>query len=330
MLNRRPMKISLAIPFAKYQAAGNDFIVIDLFAALEPFDQSPGAQSLRGNEFRAVDVSLIARRICDRHAGVGADGLLMVFPSHNKCEARMLVFNADGGRAEMSGNGIRCAAAYLLDNARRRLESELKDKAAQKVLRLRELRIETDAGVKSLDVVKAEKNSWVFRVSMGEPILEAKKIPFSARGVSSPVVNFPLPLQHGIVNVTVTSMGNPHCTLFVADFEALDSSELGREIENSELFPNRTNVEFVRVISRKEIEVRFWERGVGKTQSSGTGSCAAVVACVLNGRTSRKVQVRTLAGTLEVAWPEGKEVTLTGPVELIARGTYYFSNRRDR
>src|SRR5437763_946166 len=155
MLNRRPMKISLAIPFAKYQAAGNDFIVIDLFAALEPFDKLPGAQSL-------VDVSLIARRICDRYAGVGADGLLIVFPSHNKkCEARMLVFNADGGRAEMSGNGIRCAAAYLLDNARRRLESELKDKAAQELLRLRELRIETDAGVKSLEVVKAKKNSWV-------------------------------------------------------------------------------------------------------------------------------------------------------------------------
>src|SRR5437660_1647919 len=138
MLNRRPMKISLAIPFAKYQAAGNDFIVIDLFAALEPFDKSPGAQPLR------ADVSLIARRICDRHAGVGADGLLMVFPSHNKkCEARMLVFNADGGRAEMSGNGIRCAAAYVLDRARRRLESEPKDKAAQKVSRLREIRIDT-------------------------------------------------------------------------------------------------------------------------------------------------------------------------------------------
>src|SRR5204863_7225792 len=124
--------------------------------------------------------------------------------------------------------------------------------------------------------------------------------------------------------------GIPECTVFVGDFDGLDWAQVGREIETSELFPNRTNVEIVKVISRNEIEVRIWERGVGKTQSSGTGSCAAAVACVLNGLTGRKVRVQTLAGSLEVAWPEGREVTLTGPVELIARGTYYFSNRRDR
>ena len=192
---------------------------------------------------------------------------------------------------------------------------------------LRKLEIETAAGVKAVLVVKAEdeERSWVFRVGMGEPILQAETIPFKASTGYSPVIEFPLETSRGLLKVTVTSMGNPHCTLFVADFDALDWASLGREIENSELFPNRTNVEFVRVISRKEIEVRFWERGVGKTQSSGTGSCAAVVACVLNGWTDRKVRVRTLAGTLDVEWPKGKEVTLTGPVELIARGTYYFS-----
>jgi len=325
------MKITLEMAFAKYQATGNDFIVVDHFAVLELFAKWPGAQPLRADEFPAVDVSLIARWICDRHGGVGADGLLIVSPPQNKKRrARMFVLNADGSRAEMSGNGIRCAAAYLLDRARRRPESEPKDRAAQRVSRLRELRIETDAGVKSLRVVKAMKNSWVFRVGMGEPILDPRRIPFEARDCSSPVVNFPLPARDGTVDVTVTSMGNPHCTVFVADFESLDWADLGREIEKSEPFPNRTNVEFVSVISRSEIEVRFWERGVGKTQSSGTGSCAAVVACVLNGWTGRRVRVRTLAGTLEVAWPEGKEVTLTGPVELIARGTYYFGNRRDR
>jgi len=264
------MKISLAIPFAKYQAAGNDFIVIDLFAALEPFDKSPGAQPLR------ADVSLIARRICDRHAGVGADGLLMVFPSHNKCEARMLVFNADGGRAEMSGNGIRCAAAYMASTGRN----------------AHTLRFETAAGIKSILREPAQRQAktaarrlgpgktWVFQVGMGMPVLEPARIPFRAGDFPVPVVGFPLPTPKGIVNVTVTSMGNPHCSVFVDNFDVVDWLELGREIEGHELFPHRTNVEFVRVLSRNRIEVRYWERGVGQTQSSGTGSCAAVVASV--------------------------------------------------
>jgi diaminopimelate epimerase len=122
---------------------------------------------------------------------------------------------------------------------------------------------------------------------------------------------------------TVTSMGNPHCSIFVEDFSSTPWEAIGREIERSVLFPNRTNVEFVRVLSRKEIEVRYWERGVGKTMSSGTGSCGAVVACILNGFTRRAVKVRTLAGTLEVEWPQDMEVLLSGPAELIAEGVYY-------
>jgi diaminopimelate epimerase len=331
MVNRRPKKISLEIPFAKYQAAGNDFIIIDHFAALELFDKWPGAQPLRADEFPALDVSLIARRICDRHAGIGADGLLVMFPSQDKKhQARLFVYNADGSRAEMSGNGIRCAAAYLLEKARRQPKSQPRNQVAKRAARVQRLELETAAGVKSMEVVKAEERRWVFRVGMGEPILQAERIPFKAGDLPSPVVGFPLETSRGILKVTVTSMGNPHCTVFVADFDSIDWADLGREIETSALFPNRTNVEFVRVIARNEIEVRFWERGVGKTQSSGTGSCAAVVAGVLNGRTSRKVRVRTLAGALDVAWPKGKEVALTGPVELIARGTYYFSNGRDR
>jgi diaminopimelate epimerase len=125
-------------------------------------------------------------------------------------------------------------------------------------------------------------------------------------------------------------MGNPHCSVFVGDFESMDWPALGGEIEVNQLFPNRTNIEFIRVISRSDIEVRYWERGVGKTQSSGTGSCAAVVACILNKLTDRRVRVHTLAGTLDVAWPDvGREdqpgeVTLTGPAQFIAQGTYYF------
>ena len=273
------------------------------------------------------------RSICDRHTGIGADGLVvMSVPGDQRHEGRMRIFNADGSEAEMSGNGIRCAAAYLLENARGRPGSNPRHRVAKRAGRLRKLEIETAAGVKSVLVVKAEaeERRWVFRIAMGGPILQAEKIPFKGSTGNPPVIGFPIETSRGLFKVTVTSMGNPHCTVPVSDFDALDWASLGREIETSELFPNRTNVEFAKVISRDEIEVRFWERGVGKTQSSGTGSCAAVVACILNGLTGRKVQVRTLAGALDVAWPEGKEVTLTGPVELIARGTCYFSNRRDR
>jgi len=330
-------EISFELPFAKFHAAGNDFIVVpenDIRKLLEhargvlgemsPEDTAP-------NRFLLLRSSMLARQICDRHTGIGADGLILLRePSGRRHLGKIRIRNSDGSEAEMSGNGIRCAAAYILDSARQRLESKPGNKQAQRVSRLRELRIETPAGVKSLQMLEADKGHWVFRVAMGEPILQAKKIPFKASTGHSPVIGFPLETSRGILKVTVTSMGNPHCTVPVSDFDAFDWADLGREIEASELFPKRTNVEFVRVISRNEIEVRFWERGVGKTQSSGTGSCAAVVACVLNGLTSRKVRAQTLAGALDVAWPEGKEVTLTGPVELIARGTYYFSNRRDR
>jgi len=165
---------------------------------------------------------------------------------------------------------------------------------------------------------------------MGIPILDPAKIPFQANEFPPPIAGFPLTTRNGVTQVTVSSMGNPHCSVFVPDFESVNWPELGREIETNPLFPNRTNVEFIRVISRSHIEVRYWERGVGKTQSSGTGSCAAVVACVLHGLTERNVRVRTLAGTLQVAWPEAGpqgqegEVTLTGPAEVVAEGTYYF------
>jgi diaminopimelate epimerase len=157
---------------------------------------------------------------------------------------------------------------------------------------------------------------------MGAAVLEPAKVPFKAGDYPVPIKGHPLRTQQGVLHVTVTSMGNPHCSVFVADFGSLDWASLGREIETNPLFPNRTNVEFVRVVSRSEIEVRFWERGVGHTMSSGTGSCAAAVASILNGLTDRQVRVRTEAGSLQVDWPENGEVFLTGPVERIAQGIY--------
>ncbi len=290
------MKRSREIPFAKFHALANDWIVV---AGADLLLRSAPKHFLGG----------LARSIADRHRGVGADGLIVVLPPRTKKHhARLRFFNADGSEAEMSGNGIRCAAGFLLGRATRG----------------RPLKIETLAGVKNIEPIKAEKGKWIFRVAMGLPIFEPAKIPFEAGDFRPPIVGFPLPTQGGNLPVNVTSVGNPHCTVFVADFGATDWASLGREIERNELFPRRTNVEFVRVISRNEIDARFWERGVGETSSSGTGSCAAVVACILKGLTGRAVQVRTQAGALDVAWPKNGELTLTGPAEFIARGIYFY------
>jgi len=287
------MAKSSKITFTKFHGLGNDFIVVS-------------GGNVRG------DIGRLAQCICDRHTGVGADGLLVVTNARRSSNhARVGFFNADGSEAEMSGNGIRCAGAYLTQENRRR----------------RTLRVETAAGVKILEVLSTaaqmKRGKWSFRVNMGRPILEAEKIPFIAGNHPSPVVGFPLHTTHGTLAATVTSMGNPHCSMFVEDYSSTPWEEIGREVEGNPVFPNRTNVEFVRVISKNQIEVRYWERGVGKTMSSGTGSCGAVVASILNGFTRRSVKVRTLAGTLEVAWPKDQEVLLTGPAELIADGVYY-------
>ncbi len=296
------MKDRVQFEFAKLHALGNDFIVAP-----------SAALGVTGDHFVPnPSLSRLARAICDRHTGIGADGFLLVFPPRNSSlDARVRFFNSDGSEAEMSGNGIRCVAAFLsLDR-----------------IRNRDLRIETLAGVREIETIEARGGRWLFRVAMGKPVLEPAKIPFRAPKVKPPVVSYPLKTRLATFRVTVTSMGNPHCSLFVDGFDRANWPEIGREIENHPLFPNRTNVEFISVISRGEIAVRYWERGVGETASSGTGSCGAVVASILNGFTARRVRVRTVAGNLEVSWPEGGEVSLSGPAELIARGSYRINRR---
>jgi len=304
------MTLNINVPFAKFHGLGNDWLVV-------------------GGKGLPRSLSKFARAILDRHTGIGADGLLVMFPPRNKeHDARIRFYNADGSKAEMSGNGIRCAAAFLAEFSPAR----------------RTFLLETPAGLKSLKKTKEEKGKWVFRVSMGAPVLDPAAIPFKAGALAAPVKGYPLRTRHGVLPVTVTSMGNPHCTVFVRSFDPavpraaglgtkgvrpgasgigpydLGWESLGREIETNPLFPSRTNVEFVKVISRKVIAVRFWERGVGHTMSSGTGSCAAVVASIVNGLTERRVRVQTAAGSLQVAWPENGQVLLTGPVEKVAQG----------
>jgi diaminopimelate epimerase len=279
------------IPFVKYHGLGNDWIVV--LARHVP----PGPTSF-------------ARKILDRLTGAGADGLIVVMkPDVRSHDARIRFFNADGSEAEMSGNGIRCAGAFLTERRPRK----------------RTLEVETLAGLKTLEKGKSGEGKWMFRVRMGAPILTAAQIPFDSGGTASPLLRFPLKTHRGDLRVTVTSMGNPHCSVFVADFDTVDWLRLGREIEQNDHFPNRTNVEFVRLVSQNEIEVRFWERGVGHTMSSGTGSCAATVAAILNGLTDRRVRVRTEAGTLDVAWPHDGEVMLTGPAVRVMSGNYYYA-----
>lgn len=278
-----------SIPIIKYHGMGNDWLVAK-------------AGDLPSN------LSQLARGILDRHTGAGADGLIVVMKASVRGhDARIRFFNADGSEAEMSGNGIRCAGAFL---AERRPQK-------------RTFEIETVAGLKTLEKGRSGQGKWMFRVQMGAPVLAAAEIPFAPAETPSPILRFALETSGGSLPVTVSSMGNPHCSVFVPDFASLDWRRVGREIELSEHFPNRTNVEFVRVVSRNEIEVRFWERGVGHTMSSGTGSCGATVAAILNGVADRKVRVHTEAGTLEVAWPEAGGVTLTGPVAKVMSGEYF-------
>lgn len=304
------MKRLMRIPFVKLEGLGNDFILTS------PYEWRWRGQTegtARQSHKLLADLpflSLLAHTICERHTGVGADGLLLVLPPADaRNHARVRFFNADGGEAEMSGNGIRCAAVSLVEIARGR----------------RMLRIETLAGVRTLRRIGAGVGEYNFRVAMGCPILEPALVPFRCDGALAPVVDFPLATASGERRVTVTSMGNPHCSLFVSDFDRLDWPRIGREIETHPCFPNRTNVEFVRIVSRDQIEVRYWERGVGVTSASGTGSCGAVAASILNGFAERRVRVATLGGELQVEWPEGGEVILTGPARVIATGDYVFA-----
>ncbi len=286
----------IKVDFAKFHGLHNDFIVARSWGLPRAFPA-------------------LAKAITDRHTGVGADGLLILSPPRgSRNHACLRFFNSDGSEAEMSGNGIRCAAAFL---------------AGEKST-ARELRIETLAGVKVVEQTgrKGSPGRWMFRVAMGAPIFEPDKIPFRTARHFYPLIAYPLRTSQGQVLATITSMGNPHCSIFVPGFARIDWRALGREIERLSVFPHRTNVEFVRVVSWHEIEVRYWERGAGETVSSGTGSCAAAIASILNGKAARNVRVRTTAGFLQVFWDTSDQVYLTGPAELVARGSYLYQSKR--
>lgn len=279
--------------FAKLHGLGNDFIVVRV-------GESDGYQR---------SLASLGRKICDRHRGVGADGIVFYQPTRGDHDAEFsaMIYNADGSKAEMSGNGIRCLAALLVHRGEH----------TSKVVRVR-----TISGIKTLTLTGRENLLYHFKCTMGYPITELSKIPVSIEGEKGPLLNYPLSLGEETVGVSLCSMGNPHCSTFWTDVTQAPLSELGARLEKHPAFPNRTNVEFIQLVDRTRIKVRFWERGVGQTLSSGTGSSAAAVAAILRGLADSPLTVETELGCVVVGWHQGQELQLTGPAEFICAGDY--------
>lgn len=296
--------------FAKFHGYGNDYIVFEA-------GELSAAAGWTGDFVRIGEVGPFGdfvRRVCHRHYGAGADGVAVVEPvgGGSGADFRLRIFNADGSEAAMSGNGSRCAASYLYH---RRLWTE------------EELRLTTRAGVKRYYLRgRPGPGRYLFEAEIGRPLFDPASIPFDAPAHAGPlpeVRDFPLPLPGGeTVAVTALQMCNPNCCVFVTDFDAADWRRVGSLIEPHPQFPEKTNVEFVRVTGPGEIEVRVWERGVGETLSSGTGASAAAVASAHTGRTDRRVRVRMPGGTLEVFWRDDGEVLLTGTAEAVYDGEW--------
>jgi diaminopimelate epimerase len=282
--------------FHKFQALGNDFLIV------------------RESALRAIadDFGVFAKQICDRHFGAGADGVevLLDSPRGAGADFEVRLFNADGGETPISGNGTRCVAAYLY--LVERWEGT-------------EVRIATGAGVKVLRPLDDEGligPRMVFEAEMGSPRFASEEIPVVTATRLDRVIGQRLDADGQSVEFTATSMGNPHCSVFVDDFEDLDWRALGSKIETHAAFPERTNVEFIRVINQNEIEVRFWERGVGETLASGTGACGAALATMINGLAAAKVKVITAAGALIVEWRDDGMIVQTGEASAVYRGEW--------
>lgn len=274
--------------FTKMQGLGNDYVYVNCFE--EKIDNPPE----------------LARRISDRHFGVGSDGLIMINPS-NKADFEMEMYNADGSRGEMCGNGIRCVAKYVYDYG-------LTDKT--------DISVETLGGIKYLELTVEDGKVKTVKVDMGKPELEPQKIPVKADGDKA--VDEPILVGGEEYRMTCVSMGNPHAVVFVGcDVRNFPLEEIGPKFESHERFPNRVNTEFVRVIDRRTAEMRVWERGSGETLACGTGACAVAVACVLNGLTEDEVTVRLLGGDLQIRWDREKDtVYMTGPAEVVFDGEW--------
>lgn len=271
--------------FTKMQGCGNDYVYINGFTE------------------KITDKPAFVRAISDRHFGVGGDGAIFINPSE-EADFEMEMYNADGTRAEMCGNGIRCVAKYVYDKG-------LTDK--------KQISIVSFGNIKYVDLYVEDGLVNTVKVNMGAPILEAEKVPVKSAMPQS--VDEPITVNGKEYRMTCVSMGNPHAVIFMKDIANLDIASIGPLFETHEVFPNRTNTEFVEVIDRTHVNMRVWERGTGETLACGTGCCATVVACVLNGLTEDKVTVHVLGGEIEIQWDrEQNLIYMTGPAATVFEG----------
>ena len=282
--------------FTKMQGCGNDYIYVNGFTGKIPQEEK----------------TELVRHISDRHFGIGGDGVIFINPSL-EADFEMEMYNADGSRAEMCGNGIRCVAKYVYDKG-------LTDKTDISVI--------SCGQIKYLQLFLKEGRVDTVRVNMGAPELRPERIPVTVAEAGMTleqerIVNAPIIVQGKEYKMTCVSMGNPHAVIFLEDVTNLEIEQIGPYFENHERFPKRINTEFVKVLDKKTVQMRVWERGTGETLACGTGCCATVVACILNGLTDEKVTVKLLGGEIEIEWDrEANLVYMTGPAVTVFEGEY--------
>ena len=281
--------------FTKMQGCGNDYVYINGFEERVPRAEKPA----------------LARRLSDRHFGIGGDGVIFVNPSE-EADFEMEMYNADGSRSEMCGNGIRCVAKFVYDKGL--TDQERISVVSAGRMNYLELTVEKDA-----ENPQARGHVTMVRVNMGSPVLEPALIPVEAQG--SRAVDDPILVEGEEYHMTCVSMGNPHAVVFREGVADMELGRVGPAFENHARFPRRTNVEFVEVLDRRNCFMRVWERGTGETLACGTGCCAVAVACVLNGLTEDAIKVRLLGGELFIEWDREKNlVYMTGPAVTVFEG----------
>lgn len=279
----------MKLVFTKMEGLGNDFIMLD--------DRD-------GKIMKAVQYPVLAKKACDRHFGVGADGIILILESRDH-DFRFQIFNSDGSEAQMCGNGMRCFAKYLYDN---------------KIVSATSIRVETAAGTVIPEVILNEDGTVTsVKVDMGVPVLSSSKVPFISD--MEVAVKDRLEIRGDTFEVTCISMGNPHAVIFVEDIEKIDVQRIGRQVELHQRFPEKTNVEFIEVVNDRELKMKVWERGAGITLACGTGACASLVAGHLNGLTADKALIHLDGGDLEIEWDKKSDhIFKTGPATLVFTG----------
>jgi len=273
--------------FTKVQGLGNDFVLVEAFAG-----------------WPVGDPAELARQICDRHFGVGADGLVLLLPS-DTADLCMRIWNSDGSEAEMCGNAIRCVGKYVYERG---------------ISRQERMAVETLAGVRQIQLHLSGDTVSAVTVDMGSPILDPERIPVQSR--RNPPLLLPIVGQDEVYRVTAVSMGNPHAVVFVPDLTAIDLPRQGAFLERHPLSPRGANVEFVQVVHPQLVKVLVWERGAGATLACGTGACAVAVASVLNGLTESALTVELPGGPLQINWRNQQHVLMTGPAQLVYTGEW--------